>query len=255
MLTRSRPKVLIVEDDPQTRRLLVDLLVDDGYDVRAVDDGRTAFAAVEEFRPQLVVLDGQLPGVDGWSIARRIRQTSDLPIIFVTGSDSRDSVQAGFDAGVDDYVRKPFNPEELSSRVKAVLRRAGQALPQVWEVDGLVVDSGARAVTVDGEPVALTALEFDLLEVLLRSRSQVVPKQLLLHRVWGYDGEDRNDHLVEVHVSALRRKLEKHGRRLIHTVRGAGYVLGPNARDVTAEVEADVNHPAARRPRRPGRAR
>ena len=228
MLIRSQPKLLIVEDDRQTRQLLVDLLVDDGYDVRAVDDGRDALAAVEEFRPQLVVLDGQLPGVDGWSIARRIRQRSDLPIVFVTGSDSRDCVQAGFDAGVDDYVRKPFDPEELSSRVRAVLRRAGHAVPQVWEIDGLVVDSGARTVTVNGERVALTTLEFDLLQVLLRSRSQVVPKQLLLHRVWGYDGEDRDDHLVEVHVSALRRKLEKHGGRVIHTVRGAGYILGPS---------------------------
>ena len=227
MLLRSRPKILVVEDDPGIRQLLVDILMDDGYEVRAVADGDGALAATGSFRPNLVLLDGELPGVDGWAVARRLRQTSDLPIVFVTGSDSRDRVRAGFDAGGDDYVIKPFDPQELSSRVKAILRRSGQAVPQVWEVDGLVVDSGARTVTVNGVRVALTSLELDLLEVLLRSRSQVVPKRRLLQRVWGYDDVERDDHLVEVHVSSLRRKLETHGSRLIHTVRGAGYILRP----------------------------
>ena len=229
MSLRSSPRILVVEDDAAIRQLLVDVLVDDGYDVRAVADGDRALAATEELRPDLVLLDGELPGVDGWSVARRLRQISDLPIVFVTGSDSRDRVRAAFDAGGDDYVIKPFDPEELSSRVKAVLRRSGHAVPQVWEVDGLVVDSGARTVTVNGASVALTSLEFDLLAVLLRSRSQVVPKQRLLQRVWGYDEVERDDHLVEVHVSSLRRKLETHGSRLIHTVRGAGYILRPGA--------------------------
>ena len=227
MVLRTKARVLVVEDDRRIRQLLVDLLLDDGYEVRAVNDGHDVLAATEEFRPNLVLLDGELPGVDGWEIARRLRQTSDLPIVFVTGSDSRDRVRAGFDAGGDDYVVKPFDPEELSSRVKAILRRSGNAVPQVWEVEGLVVDSGARSVTVNGVRVALTSLEFDLLEVLLRSRSQVVAKQRLLRRVWGYDEVERDDHVVEVHVSSLRRKLEKHGSRLIHTVRGAGYILRP----------------------------
>jgi DNA-binding response OmpR family regulator len=227
MPLRPEPRVLVVEDDPRIRQLLVDLLVDDGYDVRAVEDGEDALVATKEFRPDLVLLDGELPGVDGWSVARRLRQVSDLPIVFVTGSDSRERVRAGFDAGGDDYVLKPFDPEELSSRVKAILRRSGHAVPQVWEVDGLVVDSGARTATVNGVPVALTSLEFDLLEVLLRSRSQVVGKQRLLQRVWGYDWAERDDHLVEVHVSSLRKKLETHGGRVIHTVRGAGYILRP----------------------------
>lgn len=129
--------------------------------------------------------------------------------------------------GGDDYVVKPFDDEELSSRVRAVLRRTGHEVPEVWNVDGLVVDSGARSVTRGGAPVALTALEFDLLEVLLRRRAHVVSKQELLRRVWGYDGVDRDDHLVEVHVSSLRSKLEARGSRLIQTVRGAGYILRP----------------------------
>lgn len=218
----------MVEDDRVARDLLVQILMDDGYEVRAVEDGVEALATARDFRPDLVLLDGRLPGADGWSVARRLRQASDVPIIFVTGSDSREDVRAGFALGGDDYIRKPFDADELSSRVRAVLRRTGQPVPQVWEIEDLVVDSGSRTVTRSGSTVSLTAIEFDLLEALVRSRSRVVSKQQLLARVWGYDEKVRDDHLVEVHVSSLRAKLEANGSRLIHTVRGVGYVLRPS---------------------------
>jgi DNA-binding response OmpR family regulator len=218
-------KILVVEDEAAVRDLLVDILEDDGYEVHAVADGSQALAVAPELRPDLVLLDAGLPGVDGWSVARRLRQAGDVAIIFVTGSDSRESIRAGFDLGGDDYIVKPFDDGELSSRVRAVLRRTGHTVPQVWEVEGLVVDGGARTVTVNGTTVTLTTLEFDLLEVLLRSRHQVVSKQQLLHRVWGYRDDDSGGHLVEVHMSALRAKLRVEGDGLIQTVRGAGYVL------------------------------
>lgn len=223
MVSGSNVKILVVEDDGPVRDLLVSILVDDGYDVRAVPDGAQAVEAAAEFRPSLVLLDAGLPGVDGWTVARRLRQSGDVPIVFVTGSDSRDAVREGFRVGGDDYVTKPFDPEELSSRIRAILRRAGHSTRQVCEVDGLVVDGGARTVVRNGAPVALTTMEFNLLQILMRHRSQVLSKQQLLDQLWGYDGFD--DHVVEVHVSSLRRKLEAHGDRLIHTVRGAGYVL------------------------------
>ena len=225
MVSGSNAKILVVEDDAPVRDLLVSILVNDGYDVRAVADGAQAVLAAAEFRPSLVLLDAGLPGIDGWTVARRLRQTGDVPIVFVTGSDSRDDVREGFRVGGDDYVVKPFDAEELSSRIRAILRRTGHSVQQVWELDGLVVDGAARTVVRDGSRVALTTMEFNLLEVLLRHRSQVISKQQLLHQLWGYDGSD--DHVVEVHVSSLRSKLEAHGDRVIHTVRGAGYVLRP----------------------------
>lgn len=218
-------RVLVVEDDRAVRDLLVGILVDDDYEVRAVGDGSEAFIAAAEFRPDLVLLDAGLPGVDGWSVARRLRQDGDVPIIFVTGSDSRDDIRAAFDLGGDDYIVKPFDAEELSSRVRAVLRRSGRAAPDVLEIGDLVVDTGARSVTRHDAPVLLTATEFGLLEALVRSRSKVVSKQQLLARLWGYSDHGGVDHLVEVHISSLRAKLEGHGPRIIHTVRGAGYVF------------------------------
>ena len=225
MSSKTSMRILVVEDDAAVRTLLVHILSDDGYEVRAVGDGTEALVVASDFRPHLVLLDAGLPGVDGWSVARRLRSDSDVPIIFVTGSDSRQDIRAGFDLGGDDYIVKPFDDDELSSRVRAVLRRTGHTVPQVWEIEDLVVDAGARTVVRDGTLVALTAIEFDLLEALVRSRSQVISKERLLNRVWGYDDRGVDQHLVEVHVSSLRGKLEAHGSRLIQTVRGAGYVL------------------------------
>ncbi len=218
-------RVLVVEDDPVARNLLVQILEGDGYHVAAVDDGLVALEEAERFRPDAALIDGNLPGLRGREVARRLRQTSDLPIMFVTAADAVEDRRAGFAVGGDDYVVKPFDPEELSGRLRAMLRRAGHAGAQVWEAGDLVVDEPAHRVTRAGASVNLTALEFGLLVALLRRRGRVVPKAQLLYDVWGY--RDQDDNVVEVHVSSLRRKLEAHGPRIINTVRGYGYVLRP----------------------------
>lgn len=215
-------RVLVVEDEDSTRELLAAILRDDGYEVLAMADGDKALAAAEEFRPDLAMLDCALPGSSGVDIGRRLRQQSDIPIIFVTGADSTEDIRSGFKVGADDYIVKPFDSEELSWRVRAVLRRSGHAVAQRWEFADLVVDEGTRSVTRGGAEVSLTTTEFQMLAVLVRNRTRVVPKGQLLNQVWGYDADD---HLLEVHMSSLRRKLEAHGPRLIQTVRGVGYVV------------------------------
>jgi DNA-binding response OmpR family regulator len=217
-------RVLVVEDEPAARDLLVAILEDDGYKVCAVADGLSAMEAAATFQPDLALLDGALPGNDGVEVARRLRETSNLPIVFVTGADSAEDIHSGFRMGADDYIVKPFDSEELSWRVRAVLRRSGHPVAQVWQYGDLVVDEGTRSVTRAGLPVSLTSTEFQLLGVLVRNRTRVVPKGQLLGQVWGYDADD---HLLEVHMSSLRRKLEAHGPRIIQTVRGTGYVLRP----------------------------
>jgi two-component system OmpR family response regulator len=217
-------RVLVVEDEASARHLLVAILQDDGYDVCAVADASTALEAAKTFKPDLALVDGHLPGSHGLEVARRLRQDRNLPIIFVTGADSAQDIHEGFKMGADDYVVKPFDPEELSWRIRAVLRRTGHEVAQAWECGDLVVDEAVRSVTRAGSPVSLTATEFKVLAVLVRSRGRIVTTCELVHRVWGYDADH---HLLEVHMSSLRRKLEVHGPRLIHTIRGSGYVLRP----------------------------
>ncbi|MEA2826399.1 MAG: two-component system, OmpR family, response regulator [Actinomycetota bacterium] len=217
-------RVLVVEPDDADRDLLVAILRDDGYVVDAVGDESSALDAAASFHPDLALISGLLPGGSGADVARRLRQVGDLPIIFVTGADSAEAIHSGFRMGADDYILKPFDPEELSWRVRAVLRRSGHVVAQVWECGDLVVDEGARSVMMAGASVDLTATEFKLLGVLIHNRTRVVPKGQLRGQVWDYDTDD---HLVEVHMSSLRRKLEAHGPRMIHTIRGAGYVLRP----------------------------
>ena len=218
-------RVLVVEDEPSASALLVAILEDDGYQVSAATDGPTALKTAETFHPDLALLDAGLPGMNGVEVARRLRQDADLPIIFVTAAKSAEEVHSGFRIGADDYIVKPFDPEELSWRVRAVLRRAGHAVAELWDCGDLVVDEATMLVTRAGSPVSLTATEFKLLGVLIRNRRRVVPKSQLLRQVWGYD--DADDHLLEVHISSLRHKLEAHGPRMIHTLRGMGYVLRP----------------------------
>jgi len=215
-------RILVVEDEASTRDLLVAILEDDGYRVCAVADGATALDAARTFKPDLALLDGGLPGMDGGEVGRRLRQAVDLPIIFVTGADAPEDIRSGFGMGADDYIVKPFDPEELSCRVRAVLRRSGHVVDQRWECGDLVVDEATQSVTRAGSAVALTATEYRMLGVLIHSRTRVVPKGQLLHQIWGYDAAD---HLIEVHMSSLRRKLDAHGPRMIQTVRGTGYIL------------------------------
>ena len=216
--------VLVVEDERAARDLLVAILEDDGYKVCAVADWSAALAAAQTFRPDLALVDGLMPGGHGGDVARGLRQAGNLPIIFVTGADSPEDIHAGFRMGADDYIVKPFDPEELSWRVRAVLSRAGHPVAQIWECGDLVVDEGTQEVTRGGVAVPLTGTEFKMLGILIRNRTRVVPKGQLLGQVCGYGADD---HLIEVHMSSLRAKLEAHGARMIQTVRGTGYVLRP----------------------------
>jgi two-component system OmpR family response regulator len=197
----------------------------DGYRVRTVTDGTAALGAVIDSPPDLVLIDSGLPGIDGGEVARQLRWTSGIAVIFVTAADSADDIHRGFRMGADDYIVKPFDPEELSLRVRAVLRRSGRVVTEVLESGDLVVDEGTHSVTMAGVMVPLTATEFKLLRVLMRNRTRVVPKSQLSGQVWGYDA---GNHLLQVHMSSLRRKLEAHGPRMILTIRGTGYRLRPS---------------------------
>ena len=220
----TETRVLVVEDEARARDLLVAILRGDGYTVHAVEDGTSALRAAESFAPDLALLDGGLPGIPGPELARRLRAASDVPIIFVTAADSAEAVHRGFRVGADDYIIKPFDPEELSWRVKAVLRRTGRTQPRVWECGGVVVSDDTQAVTRAGEPVALTATEFKLLRALICNQKRIVTQEQLLAEVWANEADN---HLLEVHMSSLRRKLEAHGPRVIHTVRATGYLIRP----------------------------
>lgn len=217
-------RVLIVEDDVAIRKGLVVALREEGYQVRAEVDGSGGIAAGEEFRPDLAVLDIRLPsGPDGLAVARRLREARNVPVLFLTAADALEDRLAGFHAGCDDYLVKPFSMAELLVRIRAVLRRSGVLDSGVWQLADLVVDESARTVTRGGAVVDLTRTEFDVLSLLGRRRGRVVSKRQILAEVWGYDGYQ--DNVVEAHVSSLRRKLEGDGPHLLHTVRGSGYVL------------------------------
>lgn len=220
------PRILVVEDDVAVRDAMAASLRADGHEVLALPDGTELDRHLHEFRPDLVVLDVRLPvGPSGLALGRRLRSSSDVPLVYVTAADALDDRLSGFDVGADDYLTKPFSVAELAVRVRALLRRAGSLGSDTWQVGDLVVDEGARLIHRAGEPVELTRTEFDLLLALGRRRGQAMSKEHLLAAVWEFESYDPN--LVEVHVSALRRKLEALGPRLVHTVRGVGYVLRP----------------------------
>jgi two-component system, OmpR family, response regulator len=222
----NKPRILLVEDDPAMREAVTSALTSDGYAVRCEADGTDVRDVAKAFRPDLAVLDVRLPlGPSGLSIARLLRDDDKLPIIFLTAADSTEDRLAGFDAGADDYLVKPFVMAELLARVRALLRRSGRLTSETWQVGDIVVDEATRRVHRNGAAIDLTRTEFDLLVELGRRPDRVLSKTQLLASVWGFDSYDVN--VVEVHISALRRKLEEHGPRLVHTVRGAGYRLRP----------------------------
>ncbi len=212
--------VMVVEDEPNIGALVRTYLQRSGYEVLWVRRGEDALVELRRHPVKLVVLDIGLPGIDGFEVCRRI--AGQVPVIMLTARDEEPDRVAGLEVGADDYVAKPFSPRELTARVKAVLRRAGQAsIAQDVSVLGPVtLHRGAREVRVDGREVLLTQREFDLLDFLLRHAGQVVTRETLLESVWGFlaPGETRT---VEVHVAQLRKKLGHPD--LIRTVRGLGY--------------------------------
>lgn len=228
----SPARVLIVEDDPLIRESVAAALVRDGSVVLARADGTGLGWQVDDFRPDLALLDVTLPGAaDGFALARSLRRDRDLPVIFVTARDAGADRLAGFGLGADDYVVKPFIVEELVARVRAVLRRLGR-VPATLDLGDLVIDEQSAEAVRAGTTLDLTATEYRLLTYLAHERGRILSKTQLLTQVWGYDDYDAN--LVEVHMSALRRKLELHGPRIVHTVRGFGYVLRPAGGSIAA---------------------
>jgi DNA-binding response OmpR family regulator len=216
-------RVVVVEDERPVREAVLDALRAERFTATAFDDLPSP-ADVLVVAPDLAILDVLLPSGNGFELARLLRQQADLPIIFLTARDAVADRVAGLELGADDYLVKPFALEELMARVRAVLRRRG-AIPQVLEVERLLVDEEHGFAARAGRELALTSTELRLLAFLMRHRGQALSKDQLLTQVWGYDAYDRN--LVEVHISALRRKLEVFGPRLIHTVRGIGYRFSP----------------------------
>jgi two-component system, OmpR family, response regulator len=221
---RVRPRILVVEDDAPVRDALVGALTADGYLVQAWPDGLLPDSVVREFNPDLALLDVRLgSGPSGLAVARRLRAARDLPIIFLTAADAVEDRLAGFDAGAEDYVTKPFAMAELLARVRALLRRTGALDSGVWRIGDLIVDEAARRVRRADAELVLTKVEFDLLVALGRNAGRVLSKGQLLADVWGFADYDPN--VVEVAMSGLRRKLESRGPRLVQTVRGVGYVM------------------------------
>lgn len=217
-------RALVVEDDPDVRSSIEAALRAEGFHVRSLPDGHDVDQAMQVFRPDIAILDVSLDGHDdGFTIARRIRAGSDIPFVFVTSSGALEDRLRGFEVGGDDYLVKPFAMAELLCRVRAVLRRSNEHGRSVWAVGDLVVDEDAHTLVLAGHGIEVTALEFALLVALARRPGRVMSKVQLLTQVWGFDHYSLN--LVEVHVSALRKKLEAHAPRIIHTVRGVGYVL------------------------------
>ncbi|HET7487567.1 MAG TPA: response regulator transcription factor [Acidimicrobiales bacterium] len=220
----SNPRVLVVDGERSVQRELETAFTMEGYDVRSVPDGSSLSDVTTAFQPDVAIVEvHQRTGPDGYAMARMLRSQGDLPVVLVSADRHPDGCLAGFAAGADDHVTKPFATAELVARTKAVLRRARRLRPPVLEVGDLRIDAGSHSVTRAGSPVELTRIEYDLLAVLASHEGNVLSKRQLLGMVWRY--EESAPNVVEVHLSALRRKLEALGPRMIHTVRGFGYVL------------------------------
>jgi two-component system, OmpR family, response regulator MprA len=217
-------RILVVDDDERIRDILRRQLTYEGYQVSLAGDSRETFAQVAENPPDLVVLDWMLPGISGLEICRRIRQTDDMPILMLTAKGTLEDKVDGLDSGADDYLVKPFEPEELLARVRALLRRH-QPQSAVVKLGILTLDPSARQVWVGDRVVELSSKEFDLLELLMRHPKQVLTRETFYDRVWGYDFSGESN-ILEVYIRYLRAKLDAAGcPRYIQTVRGVGYVL------------------------------
>jgi two-component system response regulator MprA len=223
-MSRS-PRVLVVEDDNEIAGALRRSLRLEGYDVRVAEDGEEALTESGVFEPDLVVLDLGLPKLDGVEVCRRLRDWGDMPILMLTARDGLGDRVTGLDAGADDYLVKPFEREELLARLRALLRRRPPRGSAFLTVGDLRLNPDTREVQRGDRDIQLTAREFELLEYLMRNERLVVSRQALLDDVWGYDVFAETN-TVDVFISNLRRKLEEGGEeRILHTIRGAGYVL------------------------------
>ena len=221
------PRVLVIDDEAPILHLVRGYLERDGMQVFEAQDGPSGLDAIREYAPDVVVLDVMLPGMDGLEVLRQARRFSDAYVIMLTArADEVDRI-VGLSVGADDYLTKPFSPRELVARIRALLRRPrGERIDggDAWRAGDLEVDARRHVVTVADQPVALTAIEFDLVAALIRERGVVFSRQQLLDRVWGMDYVG-DEHVVDVHLANLRRKLgdDPDQARFIETVRGVGY--------------------------------
>jgi two-component system OmpR family response regulator len=224
--------VLVVDDEPTLAELVTMALRYEGWEVRSAGNGMTAVRLARDFRPDVVVLDVMLPDLSGLDVLRRLREhTPNLPVLFLTAKDAVEDRIAGLTAGGDDYVTKPFSLEEVVLRLRALLRRtqvAEAVAGSTLTVGDLTLDEDSREVYRGGTPVDLTATEFELLRFLMRNARKVLSKAQILDRVWHYDfGGQAN--IVELYISYLRKKIDAGREPMIHTLRGAGYVLKPTS--------------------------
>jgi DNA-binding response OmpR family regulator len=219
-------KILVVDDEPMIRNFLRTGLRYEGFEVAEAGDGSEALAVASTFRPDLVILDVMMPSLDGHEVARRLRGDPDLGILMLTAKDEVSDRVQGLDLGADDYLVKPFDFDELLSRLRAILRRLRPTWGQTLEAGPVRLDLALHQGFLSGRPVELTAREFDLLKLFVQHPKQALSRQTILDRVWGGDffGGENN---VEVYVGYLRRKLGARGARLIQTVRGVGYRFVP----------------------------
>lgn len=225
-------RVLVVDDEVNIAELLSMALRYEGWEVQMAHTGSKAVAAAQDFRPDVIVLDVMLPDFDGLEVLRRVRgRTPEVPVLFLTARDAVEDRVAGLTAGGDDYVTKPFSLEEVVARLRALLRRSGARTVEssnVLVVGDLTLDEDSHEVTRAGDDIALTATEFELLRFLMRNPRRVLSKAQILDRVWNYDfGGQAN--VVELYISYLRKKIDAGREPMIHTMRGAGYVLKPAA--------------------------
>lgn len=225
-------RVMTVDDEPSLTELLSMAMRYEGWEVSTADSGTQAVKVAREVRPDAIVLDMMLPDFDGLEVMRRIRtEQPNVPVIFLTAKDAVADRIGGLTAGGDDYVTKPFSLEEVIARLRALLRRSGATTPEsdsLLVVGDLTLDEDSHEVTRGGDEIKLTATEFELLRYLMRNPKRVLSKAQILDRVWNYDfGGQAN--VVELYISYLRKKIDHDRAPMIHTMRGAGYVLRPAA--------------------------
>lgn len=223
-----KPKILVVDDDTALAEMLGIVLRNEGFDPAFVADGARAISAYRELKPDLILLDLMLPGMNGIDVCRAIRAESGVPIVMLTAKADTVDVVLGLESGADDYMVKPFKPKELVARIRTRLRRVEPDEAEELQIAGLTIDVPGHRVTRDGEQIALTPLEFDLLVALARKPRQVFTRELLLEQVWGYR-HAADTRLVNVHVQRLRSKIERDPEhpQIVLTVRGVGYKAGP----------------------------
>ena len=221
----TRPRILVVDDDRKITAALRRGLVYEGYSVDVANSGSEALTMARDVRPNLVVLDVMMPGIDGLDVCRLIRRSDDVPILMLTARDDVADRVAGLDSGADDYLVKPFAFEELLARIRALLRRRSAQQSTPLSYLDLCLDTKSMTAQRNGRKIDLTTTEYKLLELFLLRPEEVLSRETILEKVWGFDFEGESN-VLEVYIRYLRNKLEANGeQRLIHTVRGAGYVL------------------------------